>query len=111
MDVKEADGSYDKDSDKLRRAIENNLFGLSQDLKKQYISILESFEPVVITDESAVQHELDHHDKLAEAILNSHIELRSRHYQGTCRHEFYRVESYGIKVSEFRCDRHRSIFN
>ena len=26
---------------------------------------------------------------------------RSRHYQGTCRHEFYRVESYGIKAREF----------
>ena len=43
-------------------------------LEKQYISILESFEPVFITDESAVQHELDHRDELAEAILNSHIE-------------------------------------
>ena len=69
MDVKEANGSYDKDSDKLRRAIKNDLFGLSQ-----YISILESFESVFITDESAVQHELDHRDELAEAILNSCIE-------------------------------------
>ena len=38
MDVKEVDGSYDKYSDKLRCAIENDLFGLSQDLRKQYIS-------------------------------------------------------------------------
>ena len=45
MDAKEADGRYDKDSDKLKCAIENDLFGLSQDLSKQYISILESFEP------------------------------------------------------------------
>ena len=74
MDVKEADGSYDKNSDKLRCAIENDLFRLSQDLRKQYISILESYEPVFITDESAVQHELDHRDELAEAILNSCIE-------------------------------------
>ena len=74
MDVKEADGSYDKDSDKLRCAIENDLFLLLQDLRKQYISILESFEPVFITNESGVQHELDHRDKLAEAILNSCIE-------------------------------------
>ena len=49
MDVKEAVGSYDKDSDKLRCAIENDLFLLSQDLRKQYISILESFEPVFMT--------------------------------------------------------------
>ena len=74
MDVKEADGSYDKDSDKLRYVIENDLFQLSQDLRKQCISILESYEPVFITDESAVQHELDHRDELAEAILNSCIE-------------------------------------
>ena len=59
---------------KLRCTIENDLFGLSQDLRKQYIFILESYEPVFITDESAVQHELDHSDKLAEAILNSCIE-------------------------------------
>ena len=74
MDVKEADGSYDKDSDKLKCAIENDLFGLSQDLRKQYISILESFELVFITDESAIQHELNHRDELAETILNSCIE-------------------------------------
>ena len=43
-------------------------------MRKQYISILESFEPVFITDESAVQNELDHHDELAEAILNFCIE-------------------------------------
>ena len=55
----------------LRCVIENDLFRLSQDLRKQYISILESYEPVFITDESAVQHELDHHDRLAEAVLNS----------------------------------------
>ena len=42
MDVKEADGTYDKDSEKLRCAIENDLFGLSQDLRKQHIFILES---------------------------------------------------------------------
>ena len=58
MDVKEADGSYDKDSDKLKCATENDLFRLSQDLRKQHFSILESFEPVFITDESAFQHEL-----------------------------------------------------
>ena len=76
MDVKEADGSYDKDLDNFRYAIENdlNVPGLSQDLRKQYISILESFEPVFITDESEVQRELDHRDELAEAILNSGIE-------------------------------------
>ena len=74
MDVKEADGRYDKDSDKLRCAIENDLPGLSQDLRKQYISILESYEPIFITDKSAVQRELDHRDELAEAILNSRIE-------------------------------------
>ena len=66
MDVKEADGSYGKDSGKLRCAIENDLPGLSQDLRKQYISILKSYEPVFITDESAVQRELDHRDKLTE---------------------------------------------
>ena len=71
MDVKEADGSYDKNSDKLKCAIENDLFGPSQDLRKQYISILESFEPVFITDESEIQYELNHRDELVEAILNS----------------------------------------
>ena len=74
MNVKEADGSYDKDSNKRRCAIVNDSFGLSQDLRKQHNSIMESFELVFITDESAVQHELDHHDELAEAILNSCIE-------------------------------------
>ena len=74
MNVNKGDGSCDKDSDKLRCAIENDLFGLSQDLRKQYISILESYKPVFITDESAVLHELDHRDELAEAILNSCIE-------------------------------------
>ena len=74
MDVKEADGSYDKDSDKLRCAIKNNLPGLSKDLRKQYSSILERYEPVFITDKSAVQRKLDHRDELTEAILNSHIE-------------------------------------
>ena len=55
---------------KLICTIENDLFGLSQDdLREQYISILESYEPVFITDESAVQHELDHRDKLAEPIM------------------------------------------
>ena len=34
MDLKEADGSYDKDSDKLRCAIEHDLTGLSQGLRK-----------------------------------------------------------------------------
>ena len=74
MDVKEADGSYDKDSDKLRCTIEKDLFRPSQDLRKQYISILESSEPVFISDRSAGHHELDHCDELAEAILNSCIE-------------------------------------
>ena len=74
MDLKEADGSYDKDSDKLRCAIEQDFPGLSQGLRKQYISIPQSYEPVFITDESAVQRELDHREKLAEAILNSRIE-------------------------------------
>ena len=74
MNVKEADGSYDKDSDKIGCAIENDLPGLSQDLRKQYNSILESCEPVYFTDESAVQCELDCRDELAEAILSSHIE-------------------------------------
>ena len=57
MDVEKANGSYDKDSDKRKCATENDLFG--QDLRKQYISILESFEPVFVTDESAIQHELN----------------------------------------------------
>ena len=75
MDVKDVDGSYHKDSDELRCTIENDLPFQSQDLRKQYISILESYEAVFITDESVVQRELDHRDELAEAaILTSRIE-------------------------------------
>ena len=111
MDVKEADRSHDKDSNKLRCAIENYLFGLSQDLRKQCISILESiYHSRFITDESAVQHEQDHRDELAEAILNSCMEADIiRELVDTT--EFYRVESYSIKVREFPCDRHRPSFN
>ena len=60
----------------LKCAIENDLFGLSQDLTKQYISILESFEPVFITDESAIQHELNHRDELT--FLEFHFETEAK---------------------------------
>ena len=48
--------------------------GFDKDLRRQYISILESFEPVFITDESTIQREQNHRDELAGAILNSRIE-------------------------------------
>ena len=70
---------------------------------------MSAFWKALSHDESAVQLELDHRDELAEAILNFCIEADI--IRKLCRHEFYRVESYGIKVREFRCDRHRPSFN
>ena len=63
MDVRDADESSGKHSDKHRCANKINLPRITLELRKHYSSILESYEQVLIPDGSGAQRELDRRDE------------------------------------------------